>query len=242
MMQSFSSWHSALLAFVTALAGGEEARAASSRSQGNLSGSLGVVTDYVDRGLSQSDGHAAVQGEIVWQHSEGAYASLWASSVDFDDGDEAVAEINYILGLGREIGAAVVDASVAYIHYPGAADELQYDLVEFSASAERSAGPLDLAGHAIFTPENAGNAGQALYVAIEAGRQVIEEVSVAFHVGRQWIEREDIAGPDYNDWGLALEWAREHFSVALRFSDTDAKDACADLCDARVAAGVAVAF
>lgn len=48
---------------------------------------LGVVSDYVWRGVSQSDNHAAVQGGVDLKHQSGLYAGAWASTVDFADAD-----------------------------------------------------------------------------------------------------------------------------------------------------------
>lgn len=206
-----------------------------------MSGFFGFVTDYVDRGVSQSNGKQALQGGVKWQHSGSAYVELWGSTVDFDDGDETSAEINYILGIQREVGSTQLDLNIAYIHYPGAAANLHYDLVEVGASVNRTLAIFDLTGHAIFTPSNSGSSGQALYVAMEASKDLAEAVNLRAHVGRQWHERNTIAGPNYHDWGLALQWGGDHLKVALSFSDTDGSD-CADLCDARLAASLEISF
>lgn len=225
----------------------EEVRAARNHgSAWDISGSIAALTDYVDRGVSQSDGHGAVQADILWQHAKGAYVALWGSTVDFNDGRQATAEINYILGIKREIAAAQVDGSVAFIQYPGAASELDYDLIELSAQIEHPVGPIDLIGQAIYAPRNAGDSGKAVYVALTASKQLSQTLAVSAHVGRQWHELKWIAGPDRNDWGVALGWSRERlhlrFRADLKFSDADASRACADICDARVTAGVGVSF
>jgi uncharacterized protein (TIGR02001 family) len=222
---------------------GVEARADSDHATPwSLSRSIALFTDYVDRGSSQSDGHGAVQGEMLWQHSSGHYLALWASSVDFDDGRQAAAEVNYIVGLERELGEVRLDGNVAYIHYPGAANELHYDLVEISTTVERTVRSIEIGAQAVFTPQNSGNTGKALYVSLGVARELTQSLSIGAHVGRQWHEREEIAGPSYHDWGLALEWTRKRFSAALRYSDTDGRGECGELCDAGVAAGISIFF
>ncbi len=42
---------------------------------------IGVVTDYLFRGISQSKGGAALQGGIDYSHSSGLYAGVWGSTI-----------------------------------------------------------------------------------------------------------------------------------------------------------------
>lgn len=157
----------------------------------SCSGSMWALTEYVDRGISQSHGGGVAQGALQWALPAGGYAALWGSNVDFHDGDEATVELNYILGAQREWGESLVGVSVAYIHYPAAARELEYDIMEFSASIDRAFGTVDLRAEGIFTPENSGKAGEAFYAALGAGRQFTEAVTLTVHAGRQWHERKD---------------------------------------------------
>jgi hypothetical protein len=113
--------------------------------------------------------------------------------------------------------------------------------VELSALVSQPVGSVDVSAESIFTPENAGDSGRGFYLALAAGRQITDVLSLSLHVGRQWIEREEIAGPDYHDWGVSLEWLHEKFEAVLRYADTD-NDACADLCDARVVGELRMSF
>ena len=46
-----------------------------------VSGSVALVSDYRYRGVSQSNGGAAVQGGITVSHESGAYAGFWGSNL-----------------------------------------------------------------------------------------------------------------------------------------------------------------
>ena len=48
---------------------------------------VGAVSDYIWRGVSQTDDHAAIQGGVDLKHESGLYAGAWASNVDFADAD-----------------------------------------------------------------------------------------------------------------------------------------------------------
>lgn len=48
---------------------------------------VGAVSNYVWRGVSRTDNHAAIQGGVDLKHQSGFYAGAWASTVDFADAD-----------------------------------------------------------------------------------------------------------------------------------------------------------
>ncbi len=76
--------------------------------ENELTANVGVVSNYIDRGLSASDDGIALQGGLDFVHASGAYVGIWASTID-DDGDSA---------LGYEL----------YVGYEGAIEEFGYDV------------------------------------------------------------------------------------------------------------------
>lgn len=57
------------------------AQAAAPASPHTFTPNVGVVSDYLFRGISQSKGGAALQGGVDYSHSSGLYAGVWASSI-----------------------------------------------------------------------------------------------------------------------------------------------------------------
>ncbi len=49
----------------------------------SITGNVGVVSQYVFRGLSQTNGKPAVQGGFDYAHSSGFYAGTWLSSISW---------------------------------------------------------------------------------------------------------------------------------------------------------------
>lgn len=49
----------------------------------DLTGNVGVTSNYVFRGFTQSDNGPAIQGGIDYTHASGFYAGAWASTVKF---------------------------------------------------------------------------------------------------------------------------------------------------------------
>lgn len=109
----------ALLAPAAALA--QEAPA--EEKQGwSVEGNVDLVSDYVFRGISQSNRDPALQAGVTVSHSIGFYAGIWGSNVDFDTpGDGISTEIDYSLGWAGALGGGMgYDLSVVRYTYPGA--------------------------------------------------------------------------------------------------------------------------
>jgi uncharacterized protein (TIGR02001 family) len=98
------------------LAGAAAAHAAS------VSGNATLTSDYVWRGSTQSAGDPAVQAGLALAADDGAYASLWASSINFDSSPHASTEVDGVLGWrGQWTPDWAWDANLTRYQYPSAA-------------------------------------------------------------------------------------------------------------------------
>ncbi|WP_367142951.1 TorF family putative porin, partial [Brevundimonas sp.] len=103
------------------------AGAASAQATPEVAWNLGVTSDYVFRGYSQTSEDPAVFGGVDLTIGS-FYAGAWASNVDF--GDETDAEIDLYGGFRSEIAGFAVDiGGVGYFYasQPAGAD---YDYAE----------------------------------------------------------------------------------------------------------------
>jgi len=97
----------------------------------SVTANIGVVSNYVWRGQTQTDGQAAVQGGLDYAHDSGFYAGTWVSNVDF--GDDTSYELDAYLGFGGSFTDDLsYDLGLMYIAYP---DSRDLDFAELSASA-----------------------------------------------------------------------------------------------------------
>lgn len=67
------------------LAVGFAAPAFAQESPHSVSYNVGVVSDYLFRGISQSQGKPALQGGIDYAHTSGLYAGAWGSTIKWID-------------------------------------------------------------------------------------------------------------------------------------------------------------
>ncbi len=84
-------------------------------------GSLAATSDYVFRGVSQTDESPALQGSLDVGHANGLYAGIWASNVDFDSPDGIDMELNFYVGWTFEFdNDSALDLQFVRYQYPGA--------------------------------------------------------------------------------------------------------------------------
>lgn len=64
----------------------------------HFAASVGVVSDYAFRGVSQNDENPAFQASVDYKHDSGFYAGAWGSAIDFGSDSDADAEIDTYIG------------------------------------------------------------------------------------------------------------------------------------------------
>lgn len=84
-------------------------------SAAELSANAGITSNYVFRGFTQSNNDAALQGGVDYNHDSGAYAGVWASTVDDVDGNGDGLEVDFYVGFGGESDS--IEFDVGYISY-----------------------------------------------------------------------------------------------------------------------------
>lgn len=74
--------------------------------ENSLSGNVAVVSQYIFRGLSQSNGKPAIQGGFDYTHSSGFYAGTWLSNISwFTDQNAGVKNAPVSLASPGSVGA-----------------------------------------------------------------------------------------------------------------------------------------
>ncbi|HEX7874846.1 MAG TPA: TorF family putative porin [Sphingobium sp.] len=106
-----------------------------------VSGSVGLVSDYRFRGVSQSDEHVAVQGGITVSHESGLYVGTWGSNLaGWGTFGGANMELDLIAGFKKEVTPGItVDVGATWYMYPGGYDNT--DFIEPYVKLSGSIGP-----------------------------------------------------------------------------------------------------
>jgi len=86
---------------------------------------VGLFSEYIFRGVSQTAGQPAVQGGFDYAHASGLYAGTWASNVswlqDFGLYERSSLEWDFYGGIKRNFGSSDFwfDVGTLYYWYPG---------------------------------------------------------------------------------------------------------------------------
>ena len=203
-----------------------------------LAYNIGVTSDYVFRGVSQTQEDPAVQGGVDATYGMG-YAGVWASNVDFGSKNPST-EVDFYAGVKPTVGDTSLDLGVIYYSYtkdkgltPGA-----YSYVELKAAASRTFGPATLGAAVYYSPEFPGKTGHATYGELNASVPVAKKLTLSGAIGRQNIQK----ASDYTTWNLGGTYAlNDKFSLDIRYWDTD-EHSFGQVYHSRVAATIKAAF
>lgn len=223
----------AVLAAAALVAGAAQAQDA----EANVTANIGASTDYVFRGVSQTDENPQIfAGADVSVGS--VYVGAWASNVDFNDGSTD-AEFDVYGGYKPEVAGWTLDIGAIaylYVNQPANAD---YDYVEAKLGASRSFGKTSVGLSAYWSPDFFGaSEDEATYVQGDLGYNFADKWTVSGSLGRQWVSSDF----DYTTWNLGVNWAvTDKVALDVRYYDTDEHD-FGPAYDARGVAAVKAVF
>lgn len=102
----------------------------------DVTGYVAIASDYVKRGVTQSDGDPAVQLGVDFAFTGGFFAGAWGSTIDIDNGQSRRRdnEVNYYVGYTHDVSEVWrVTANVVAYRYPGQTGGVDYNYLEYSA-------------------------------------------------------------------------------------------------------------
>jgi uncharacterized protein (TIGR02001 family) len=192
-----------------------------------LSANVGLTTDYVFRGISQTAETPAIQGGFDATCGM-FYAGVWASSLDFD-GDASI-EIDWYAGFKPKTGPITWDFGVIYYSYPNSLGSADFPFFEIKAGASGEVWKDGTAGVTVFySPEYTGNTGNVWTVegSFSQALPKLGMFSPTFSalVGHQMGGNafESVFGNDsYTYWNAGITFGfHEKWSLDIRYWDTN---------------------
>jgi len=188
----------------------------------------GLTTDYVFRGISQSDNDPAVFAGIDLTYKM-FYAGVWGSSVSAFTSSAGI-ETDIYAGIKQSWKGIDFDLGVIYYTYPGnnATSELNY--LELKASASAKIRDVTVTGTVFWSPDYYGEAGGTWTVEGKASAPLpVWGLTLSGALGHVSSDDDNAAfsglyGDDaYTYWNVGLSKTfRDHFTVDVRYWGTDA--------------------
>lgn len=211
----------------------------------NASGNVGMYSEYIFRGITQSDESPAMQGTFNLGAATGLYVGVWGSNVDFNDGDEAQLEVDVYGGYKWLVGPATLDTGVIYYAYPGADRSLGYDYIEGKLGISAPVGPATVGFNLFVSPDYFAESGLGIYKNLYVSIPV-KDTGLTFNAAIDHQSIDDAAAfgvPTYADWNAGVSYAWEKFTFGVTYYDTNlSKGDCADGCEARVVGSITRSF
>jgi uncharacterized protein (TIGR02001 family) len=210
----------------------------------DISVDVALTSDYIFRGVSQSQEEAAVQAGLNFEHESGFYTGIWGSSVDFTpdgtapaDEDGANVEIDAFVGYGFDIAEGWAgDVQLVRYFYPGTETGVDYDYNELIGSVtwnEMITASLGYSNDVFATRED------GLWLGLSATHELPWwGLSVGGEIGSYDIDRlnEDGSDLNYMHWGVNFSRAFGPVSATLGWANTDddGQDYYGEIADSRV--------
>ncbi|VAW50861.1 hypothetical protein MNBD_GAMMA06-1774, partial [hydrothermal vent metagenome] len=208
-----------------------------------LTANAGIFSNYMFRGVSQTNEGAAAQGGIDWGHDSGLYVGTWTSNVAFPD-DEANTlngalgtgtELDFYAGFAGEAGAIGYDVGIIayqYLHAP------EINFTEVYGSGTMS---IATVGFAYTVDSASGNEGGIASGDLYLSGSIdltLGKSDVSLYAGTYMFDNDGVDDADlnYNHFGASI--GKDGFALAVDKTDID--DARAD--NLRVTVSYAVDF
>ena len=213
------------------------APAATAEPASPLSFNVGVVSDYLFRGVSQTHGKPALQGGIDYADPSGFYVGAWGSNITWvkDWVGKGSAEVDVYGGYKNTFGGGDFSYDVGFItyNYPGHGSEspgnlanpntqevyasLGYKWLSVKYSYATSSHFIGWFGGANFDQSTRGSD----YLELNANYDLGDGWTLIGHAGHQRVKHLSIA--NYSDWKIGGTKDVGFGVVGLAYSDTNAK-------------------
>ena len=215
----------------------------------SFSGNVALTSDYVFRGMTQTDEESAIQGGFDVEHNSGLSAGIWGSNVKFledhtvDPHDRADHEIDLYIGFSNELDNGFSYGITAlYFMYPGAHKDLNYDFAEFNFSTGYKLPIGTTFGLSYdYSPEFFGEAGEAHHALFNIGHSLDNGWGFSVYIARQIIEINENYSDNYTYYGVSISYSINDFELAVNVSDTDL-EASEGFADERVFVTISKSF
>lgn len=191
----------------------------------DISANVGLSSDYVFRGISQTNEDPAIQGGFDFAFGT-FYIGTWASNIDF--GGPGSSEIDIYLGFSHESGGVTWDVGVLRYIYPSQS-ELDYNEVYVGFSTR------GLGFKAYYSDDFAGIGDAGTY--LEGSYEVPLTEKSSFFVGVGYSTFGGDVLLDYYDYKAGISFQLPHgLGLGLTYTDTDlpSDDPLASLADGRL--------
>ena len=180
-----------------------------------ISGNVALASDYVYRGISQTNEEATIQGGFDIEGESGFYARVWASNIAFDGS----IEIDVYAGFAGDLREGLrFDIGVLYYEYPNDAGPNDSSFDEVYGSLRYR----DLTLGVAYSRDFFFESDTSTYVYLDYSLSLPNEFGLDLHYADQSIDDNATFGtPDYAEFSVSLSRTVADIDLSLTWHDTD---------------------
>lgn len=176
-----------------------------------------ATSEYMFRGISQTDDHPAIQAGAGYSFSNGFYVGAWASNVDF--GESTDAEVDTFIGWNGDLTDSVnLDVQLVrynYIGEPDGADYAYNELIGKVSFAENYSATLGYTNDFLNTDTD------SVYVAVGGSWAVGNDFNVTAGLGYTTVDNALSTEDGYMDYSVGVNRDFGPVNIALGYVGTD---------------------
>jgi uncharacterized protein (TIGR02001 family) len=191
---------------------------AAEEAESNLTWNLGVTSDYVFRGISQTDRDPALQGGFDYAFGDsGFYVGTWGSNVDFQDRDGPDVEIDFYAGFNHDFNDKWNgDISVLRYTYYGERDV--YGSLDYNEYIGKLAWNEMVTFTVGYANDYANQGFDQLYTGLDGSWEIGNGFTFSAGVGHTSFGDDN---GSYNNWLLGLSKTWGPVEATLNYFDTN---------------------
>ncbi|NVK24617.1 MAG: hypothetical protein HWE10_06795 [Gammaproteobacteria bacterium] len=175
-----------------------------------------LTSDYVFRGISQSDSGFAVQGGADYAHESGVFVGTWASTVDYSQyGDDTNMELDFYFGYNGETENFSFDVMYNMYNYLGEDYSEDGNYSELMANAYLGAMTASFG----YANDYFGTGESVTFIGGAYDIDLPDEFKLTLNLG--YSMGEDALGDNILDYGATVAKSFNGFDVSAAFVGTD---------------------
>ncbi len=227
-------------------------------ARSNFSGTATLTSDYVFRGLSQTNEDPAVQASLDYNHPAGVFLGAWGSNLD-EAISEGNIEIDFYAGYRNQLFDHLgYELSIIYYWYPGGAHDPELSYVELHGGLTYAFANLPLSPSVgvgfNYSPDFYGEDGDALYYNGTFRLTLPYRLGLGFELGYQDVQGDKTTGSgtgrgldgengyDYVFWRIGLYKEVLGFNLDVSYYDTNEEEYFGPIGDDRVVFSISRSF
>jgi uncharacterized protein (TIGR02001 family) len=189
-----------------------------------VGGSLGVVTDYLSRGISQTRGSPAIQGGLHARLPAGWVIGAWSSMVKLNPGHGATLEVDlhagHLWALNDDWSSKL---AVTHYMYPNDTRQVRYDYDELSASLSYRSRIIATATWSPNTSRYSNGYVASRRNAASYELAMLQPLSGSWSLaaGAGYYDLTDLFGEGYWYWNVGFTYSLGNVQLDLSHIDTD---------------------